>query len=175
MPLLQTICMSPDILNHTIDCDVAILWRQGWFGIRKLFHPNPENTESAYLSRFQELLAPLSFDAPLYMPMRAADRKSLFPEDHQPNQKTFSMPELLLLDEPVNGLDFQSTEFLYEQMAGYREHGTLLFSSHILESITLTSDRVVVLENGRIRQTYEGGQVDATVLREALRDETNDV
>ncbi|MEZ3477161.1 MAG: ABC transporter ATP-binding protein [Lachnospiraceae bacterium] len=84
-------------------------------------------------------------------------------------------PALLLLDEPVNGLDFQSTEFLYEQMAGYREHGTLLFSSHILESITLTSDRVVVLENGRIRQTYEGGQVDATVLREALRDETNDV
>ena len=60
-------------------------------------------------------------------------------------------------------------------MAGYREHGTLLFSSHILESITLTSDRVVVLENGRIRQTYENKQVDAKVLREALRDETNDV
>ena len=44
-------------------------------------------------------------------------------------------PELLLLDEPVNGLDFQSTEFLYQIMGGYKQYGTLLFSSHILESI----------------------------------------
>lgn len=78
-------------------------------------------------------------------------------------------PELLLLDEPVNGLDFQSTEFLYSLIAGYREHGTVLFSSHILESITLTSDRVLVLEGGRIRQTFENGAIDAGKIREALR------
>ena len=42
-------------------------------------------------------------------------------------------PKLLLLDEPVNGLDFQSTEFLYQLMGGYKQYGTLLFSSHILE------------------------------------------
>lgn len=82
-------------------------------------------------------------------------------------------PALLLLDEPVNGLDFQSTEFLYEQIAGYREHGTLLFSSHILESITLTSDRVVVLEEGSIRQIFAGGQINTASIREALHDETN--
>lgn len=51
-------------------------------------------------------------------------------------------PRQLLLDEPVNGLDFQSTEFLYQLMGSYKEHGTILFSSHILESICLTSDRV---------------------------------
>ena len=44
-------------------------------------------------------------------------------------------PPLLLLDEPVNGLDFQSTEFLYRLIAGYKAYGTLLFSSHVLESI----------------------------------------
>lgn len=77
-------------------------------------------------------------------------------------------PELLLLDEPVNGLDFQSTEFLYRQIADYKEYGTVLFSSHILESITLTSDRVLVLEDGQIRQTFVSGQINAADIREAL-------
>ena len=77
-------------------------------------------------------------------------------------------PELLLLDEPVNGLDFESTEYLYKQIAGYRKHGTVLFSSHILESITLTSDRVFVLKDGQINQTFESGQMNAADIREAL-------
>ncbi len=80
-------------------------------------------------------------------------------------------PELLLLDEPVNGLDFQSTEYLYQLIAGYKEHGTVLFSSHILESITLTSDRVLVLEDGQIRRSFEGGELNAANIREALHDE----
>ncbi len=80
-------------------------------------------------------------------------------------------PELLLLDEPVNGLDFQSTEYLYHLIAGYKEHGTVLFSSHILESITLTSDRVLVLEEGQIRRSYEGGEINAANIREALHGE----
>ena len=83
-------------------------------------------------------------------------------------------PELLLLDEPVNGLDFQSTEFLYQLIAGYKKYGTVLFSSHILESITLTSDRVLVLEEGKIRQSFEHEEIDAVKIREALRYE-NDV
>ena len=65
---------------------------------------------------------------------------------------------LLLLDEPVNGLDFQSTEYLYQLIAGYKEYGTVLFSSHILESITQTSDRVLVLEDGQIRRSFAGNE-----------------
>ncbi len=78
---------------------------------------------------------------------------------------------LLLLDEPVNGLDFQSTEYLYQLIAGYKEYGTVLFSSHILESITLTSDRVLVLEDGQIRRSFEGSEINAANIREALHDE----
>ena len=77
-------------------------------------------------------------------------------------------PELLLLDEPVNGLDFQSTEYLYSLIADYKKYGTLLFSSHILESITLTSDRVLVLENGNISKKFTGDEINATSIREAL-------
>ena len=80
-------------------------------------------------------------------------------------------PKLLLLDEPVNGLDFQSTEFLYQLMGSYQQYGTLLFSSHILESICLTSDRVLVLEQGRIGRTFTGTEIAAGKIREVLADE----
>lgn len=80
-------------------------------------------------------------------------------------------PKLLLLDEPVNGLDFQSTEFLYQLMGGYKQYGTLLFSSHILESICLTSDRVLVLEQGRISRTFTGAEIAAGNIREVLADD----
>ncbi len=83
-------------------------------------------------------------------------------------------PQLLFLDEPVNGLDFESTEYLYKKIADYKEYGTVLFSSHILESITLTSDRVFVLEDGQICQTFENGQMNAADIREVLRYE-NDI
>lgn len=77
-------------------------------------------------------------------------------------------PKLLLLDEPVNGLDFQSTEFLYQLISGYKEYGTVLFSSHILESICLTSDRVLVLEQGKISRIFTGKEIAAGNIREVL-------
>lgn len=82
-------------------------------------------------------------------------------------------PKLLLLDEPVNGLDFQSTEYLYRLMGGYREYGTILFSSHVLESICLTSDRVLVLENGNIRHSFTGSEIDAEKIRGVLQYDEN--
>lgn len=77
-------------------------------------------------------------------------------------------PALLLLDEPVNGLDFQSTEYLYQLMENYKKHGTILFSSHILESICLTSDRVIVLEHGQIKKSFTGKEIEAGNIREVL-------
>lgn len=77
---------------------------------------------------------------------------------------------LLMLDEPVNGLDFQSTEYLYSLINNYRQFGTVMFSSHVLESICLTADRVLVLENGAISREFTHGQIDAEHIREALND-----
>ncbi|MBO6166107.1 MAG: ABC transporter ATP-binding protein [Eubacterium sp.] len=77
-------------------------------------------------------------------------------------------PDLLLLDEPVNGLDFVSTETLYSLIGDYKKYGTVLFSSHILESVTLTSDRVLVLEEGVIAKTYTGDEINAENIRLSL-------
>ena len=79
-------------------------------------------------------------------------------------------PKLLILDEPVNGLDFQSTEYLYQQINGYRQYGTVLFSSNILESICLTSDRVAVLEEGQIKRCFAGQEIEAEKIREVLKE-----
>lgn len=76
--------------------------------------------------------------------------------------------ELLFLDEPVNGLDFQSTEFLYRQMAEYKKRGSILFASHILESITLTADRALVLKEGRIDRQFDKPGQDPRRIREEL-------
>jgi len=79
---------------------------------------------------------------------------------------------LLMLDEPVNGLDFTGTEYLYSLINGYRQFGALMFSSHVLESICLTADRVLVLENGFLIREFASGQINAESIREALN-ETN--
>ena len=79
-------------------------------------------------------------------------------------------PKLLILDEPVNGLDYQSTEYLYQQISGYRKHSTILFSSHILESICLTADRVLVLEQGQIGRSFTGQEIESSNIREVLKD-----
>lgn len=79
-------------------------------------------------------------------------------------------PKLLMLDEPVNGLDFQSTEYLYQQIGSYRQYGTVLFSSHILESICLTSDRVLVLEQGQIKISFAGQEIEAEKIRKVLKE-----
>lgn len=83
-------------------------------------------------------------------------------------------PELLLLDEPVNGLDFTSTEALYELISAYKKHGTILFSSHVLESVTLTCDEVLVLENGHIAKTFSGDEITSENIRDVLKLEGDD-
>lgn len=77
-------------------------------------------------------------------------------------------PSLLLLDEPASGLDFASTEFLYTLLREYPRRGTVLFSSHILESLCLTAGRVVVLEGGKLTRAFSGEAVSPETIREAL-------
>lgn len=78
---------------------------------------------------------------------------------------------LLLLDEPVNGLDLESTEYLYECIGSYRQFGTILFSSHVLESVTLTADRALILEKGSICRVLQKEELSECAIREVLRED----
>jgi len=61
-------------------------------------------------------------------------------------------PELLILDEPSNGLDPAGIVEIRELLISLaREHGTTIFmSSHILTEVNLLADRIGIIHNGNL-------------------------
>ena len=60
-------------------------------------------------------------------------------------------PKLLLLDEPLNGLDPKSARVVKELIHGLAQEGvTTIFSTHILEIAEAICDRLTILQNGRV-------------------------
>jgi len=60
-------------------------------------------------------------------------------------------PELLVLDEPANGLDPEGVRWLRQLLRSFAAGGgTVLVSSHLLAEIAQTVDRVVILGGGRV-------------------------
>ena len=61
-------------------------------------------------------------------------------------------PQLLILDEPTNGLDPLARQRMMELIRDIRDAGEirLLISSHLLRDIDDTCDEVLILKNGRI-------------------------
>ena len=62
-----------------------------------------------------------------------------------------AMPSLLLLDEPVSGMNASETESFMRLLAKIREQGiTILLVEHDMRMVMGVSDRIVVLNQGRI-------------------------
>ena len=60
-------------------------------------------------------------------------------------------PEVLLLDEPVNGLDPEGIRWIRNLMQGLAAQGrTVLISSHLISEIAQTADALVVIGQGRL-------------------------
>jgi ABC-2 type transport system ATP-binding protein len=60
-------------------------------------------------------------------------------------------PELLVLDEPANGLDPEGVRWLRTFMRSFAAAGkTVLVSSHVLAEIEQTVDQVVIINRGRL-------------------------
>ena len=64
-------------------------------------------------------------------------------------------PELLILDEPTNGLDPIGIEELRELIRSFPKQGiTVILSSHILSEVQLIADKIGIISNGILG--YEG-------------------
>lgn len=70
-------------------------------------------------------------------------------------------PKALILDEPANGLDPQSIQWLREFLRHYAAGGNaVLVSSHLLSEMQLMADHVVVIAKGRL---IVDGTIDSLV------------
>ncbi|GAA3787555.1 hypothetical protein GCM10022226_02340 [Sphaerisporangium flaviroseum] len=79
-------------------------------------------------------------------------------------------PEVLLLDEPANGLDPEGIRWMRRLL---REHaargGTVLLSSHLLSEVERTADRLVVIARGRV--VGQGGRDELVAAGDDLEEE----
>jgi ABC-2 type transport system ATP-binding protein len=61
-------------------------------------------------------------------------------------------PQVLLLDEPANGLDPAGIAWLRGLLRGLADEGrTILVASHVLGEVAQTADRVVIVSSGQLR------------------------
>jgi ABC-2 type transport system ATP-binding protein len=94
-------------------------------------------------------------------------------------QALINDPELVVLDEPMSGLDPIGRRQVRDLIAGLRQSGvTVFFSSHIIADIEVLCDRVAILQRGRLAhlgrlddlrsREDSGGHLEITVEGVAL-------
>ncbi|AZA76206.1 ATP-binding cassette domain-containing protein [Chryseobacterium sp. G0186] len=60
-----------------------------------------------------------------------------------------------ILDEPFNGVDFEGVHILYDIIRQLKsENKVVMISSHIIETLFHTCDKIAVLQNGHIEKIY---------------------
>lgn len=86
-------------------------------------------------------------------------------------------PDILILDEPTNGLDPEGVRWLRDLLRGFAaEGGTVLVSSHLLAEVAQTVDSVVIIRRGRVvtqgpidELTADGDGLEDVFFREVSR------
>ena len=72
-------------------------------------------------------------------------------------------PEILILDEPANGLDPEGVRWLRDLLRGFAaEGGTVLVSSHILAEVAQTVDHVLIVNGGRLMRQASLAELTAS-------------
>ena len=80
-------------------------------------------------------------------------------------------PSVLLLDEPVNGLDPEGIRWIRVLLKNLASHGrTVLISSHLISEVAQTADQLIVIGQGRLLAQTTVAELSArsTSLEEAF-------
>ena len=61
-------------------------------------------------------------------------------------------PEIIILDEPINGLDANSTIIFMDLLSVFSKHNkSIFYCSHLLNIIENISDRIIIIDSGEIK------------------------
>ncbi|MDP9299890.1 MAG: ABC transporter ATP-binding protein [Actinomycetota bacterium] len=75
-------------------------------------------------------------------------------------------PDLLILDEPTQGLDPLVQQTFYAIVEEQRDHGAAIFlSSHVMPEVERVCDRVGIIREGRLATVADIGELKARVVR----------
>ena len=79
-------------------------------------------------------------------------------------------PEVLILDEPANGLDPEGMRWMRALLRDFADRGgTVLLSSHLLGEVQATADRLVVIARGEIVAQGSPGELTGSGARTVVR------
>jgi ABC-type multidrug transport system ATPase subunit len=96
---------------------------------------------------------------PVIARLRLADDIDAYAEDYSRGMKKklglllalLHQPRLLVLDEPTNGLDVESTHLFYDLiLESARQGTTVLFSTHLMDHVTRLCSHAVILNEGTV-------------------------
>jgi ABC-2 type transport system ATP-binding protein len=96
---------------------------------------------------------------PLIARLRLAEDIDNYAEDYSRGMKKklglilamLHQPKLLVLDEPTNGLDVESTHLFYDLIIDTARQGTtVLFSTHLMDHVTRLCSHAVIMNEGRL-------------------------
>jgi ABC-2 type transport system ATP-binding protein len=82
-------------------------------------------------------------------------------------QAIIHRPEVVILDEPISGLDPQQIVEMRKVVRSLKEFATVLISSHILSEIEQTCDRILVIHRGRL--VAEGSEEELGARKDHAR------
>lgn len=77
-------------------------------------------------------------------------------------------PPVILLDEPMSGLDPVQIVQIRDLILSLRGKHTVLFSSHILSEITHVSDRVILIDQGEVKAVGSEAELRGLVGKKRL-------
>lgn len=79
-------------------------------------------------------------------------------------------PRLLFLDEPSVGMDIEARQSLWAAIKGLRKRGTsIVLTSHYLEEADFLSDRIIMINQGKIIQQGTPETIKASVNLKKIR------
>jgi ABC-2 type transport system ATP-binding protein len=71
-------------------------------------------------------------------------------------QSFLHLPDLLILDEPMSGLDAETRHDLQRLILGYAEKGgTVFFTSHSFSDVEVLAERLLYLEKGKLVSEFQ--------------------